>query len=146
VNLKCHAKNLQDIKNVTITAGCLGDEAGPTLLEDKSNKNSGAHFINPKGTISSHIYRIDDYDFPTSIDAMFLDLEGYEMHALLGGHVLIHNHRPGVLVIEENTCGTRRFGIAEDAIRNYLKQFGYVVAERWEEDVIYVLEDYHHDR
>lgn len=144
-NWECLVKNTEKIDNITITQGCLGDEVGEVLLEDKSNKNTGASFINPKGTESAKLFRLDDYTFPAPIDAMFLDVEGYELRILLGGHVHIHNDRPAVLVIEENGLQKRRFDIAEDAVQKYLKQFGYVFAERWEEDAIYILEGKHYD-
>lgn len=144
-NWECLVKNTEKFDNITITQGCLGDELGEVKLEDKSNKNTGASFINPRGTVTAKLFRLDDYTFPAPIDAMFLDVEGYELRILLGGHVHLHNYRPAVLVIEENGLQKRRFDIAENAVGNYLKQFGYVFAERWEEDVIYVLEDYHYD-
>jgi FkbM family methyltransferase len=145
-NWECLVKNTEKIDNITITLGCLGEEVGEVMLEDKSNKNTGASFINPRiGTQSAKQFRLDDYNFPTPVDALFLDVEGYELKILLGGHILIHNDRPALIVVEENGLQKRRFRMPEKALGKYLETFGYQAVERWEEDVIYILEDNHYD-
>lgn len=137
-NYECLTANAEMLDNVKITYGCLGEQEKPVRMRF-SRKNTGKHCVSPSGDLKANMRTVDSLELH-QLSAMFLDVEGYELKVLMGAHSTLHNLRPKVLTIEENGLQSR-YGIAEDAVENYLKTFGYVQKERFEEDVIYALEE-----
>lgn len=148
-NWECLIANCGEIENIYLTQGCLGNNAEIIRMRF-SKKNTGKHCVMPSpnagakdGTHETTIEKLDDFPMlreKPSLDALFLDVEGFELPALMGAHALIHNFKP-LLVIEENGLQSR-YGIADEAVENYLKSFGYVQAQKHDEDVIYVQEEW----
>ena len=142
-NWECLIANLQYTDNVFLTQGCLGDKREKTRMR-YSAKNTGKHCVikDGTGTHPTSMEKLDDFGMMDKrrLDAIFLDVEGYELYALLGAHVLIHNNLP-LLVIEENGLQAR-YGIKDGAIAKHLQNYGYVDAEHHGEDVIYVQENW----
>jgi len=145
-NMECLIANCGEIENVHITQGCLGKDNDLVHMR-YSARNTGKHCVETKkisGTPTTKVEKLDDYFFSNKLDkpldALFLDVEGYELYVLMGAHVLIHNDKP-LILCEENACAAR-YGIAENAVESYLNTFGYRPVERWGEDVIYVPRDW----
>jgi len=135
-NWDCLIRNLEGVENVLLKNGCLGDTKGKAKMR-YSPRNTGKHCIAPDGTHKTSVERLDDFWVP-NLDALFLDVEGYELRVLLGAHALIHNNLP-LLVIEENGLNSR-YNISDEAVPAYLKGFNYYPAEHHGEDVIYAQE------
>lgn len=142
-NMECLIANVGDEPNVFLTQGCLGDKPG-TVQMRYSPKNTGKHCVETKKFPAPKETRMQVIDevFKTGdrIDAIFLDIEGYEIKALLGAINTIQFTHP-LILCEENGCNSR-YGIADDAIEKFLAGLGYEKAERWEEDVIYTHKDW----
>lgn len=136
-NWECLKANTDCVDNLKATFGCLGEQEKVVRMR-YSERNTGKHCVVPDGELEANMTTIDNLNLH-ELSAMFLDVEGYELKVLMGAHSTLHNLRPKLLVLEENGLQAR-YGIADEAVGNYLKTFGYVEKDRYEEDVIYVLE------
>ena len=68
---------------VTVLAQAVGDRSGVTLHLHESATNSGNHSIGAEGIpVSSS--KLDDLDLPSAPSLLWMDIEGYEGHALKG--------------------------------------------------------------
>lgn len=139
-NFECLQPNVRELENVLIMQAGLGDRPGSVAMH-YSKKNTGKHCVKEGVPGTTKIYRLDDLFPPEEkIDAIFLDIEGYELKALLGAMRIIQSCHP-LILCEENGC-SRRYRIADDAIEKHLATLGYTKRERWEEDVIYTHEEW----
>jgi FkbM family methyltransferase len=78
---------------------------------------------------------IDDLGL-TTCDLLALDLEGWELYALLGAVNTITTCRP-VLAIEVNQ-NSQHFGIQEEFLRDTIKALGYRFVQRLQSDELFV--------
>ena len=68
---------------VTVLAQAVGNRSGVTLHLHESLTNSGNHSIGAEGIpVSSS--KLDDLDLPSAPSLLWMDIEGYEGHALKG--------------------------------------------------------------
>ncbi|WP_293713971.1 FkbM family methyltransferase [Stenotrophomonas sp. UBA7606] len=79
---------------VTVLPQAVGDKNGMTLQLHESLTNSGNHAIGQSG-ISVVSSRLDDFCFPSD-SLLWMDIEGYEGHALLGAEFLLASGVPVV--------------------------------------------------
>lgn len=68
---------------VTVLARAVGDRSGVTLYLHESATNSGNHTIGTEG-IPVPSFKLDDLDIPSVPSLLWMDIEGYEGHALKG--------------------------------------------------------------
>lgn len=68
---------------VTVLAQAVGDRSGVTLHLHESATNSGNHSIGAEG-IPVPSSKLDDLDLPSAPSLLWMDIEGYEGHALKG--------------------------------------------------------------
>ncbi|QNU14762.1 FkbM family methyltransferase [Thermomonas sp. XSG] len=80
---------------VTVLAQAVGDRSGVTLHLHESATNSGNHSIGAEGIpVSSS--KLDDLDLPSAPSLLWMDIEGYEGHALTGAGRLLSTGTPAV--------------------------------------------------
>ena len=80
---------------VTVLAQAVGDRSGVTLHLHESATNSGNHSIGAEGIpVSSS--KLDDLDLPAAHSLLWMDIEGYEGHALRGAERLLSSGTPVV--------------------------------------------------
>ena len=91
---------------VTVLAQAVGDRPDATLLLNESATNSGNHAIGSEG-IPVRSSRLDDLLFPQNA-LLWMDIEGYEGHALRGAAHLLATGIP--VVFEFNPVFLRRSG------------------------------------
>lgn len=80
---------------VRVLAQAVGAESMATLLLQESSSNSGNHSIGDKG-IPVLSTRLDDVESPRSDALLWMDIEGYEGHALQGAKKLLAKRVPVV--------------------------------------------------
>ena len=126
-NFECLVRNAP---GVFAARGALGNDRGCAHLR-VHGKNSGGHSL--WGAGHTPVYRIDDLALD-ACDGLFLDLEGYEMHALRGALTTIKKHHP--LIVAEENKKLNNQGFQYGDIQRLLAPLGYRVVDRVGEDII----------
>lgn len=129
-NFVCLALNAA-LPNVYAMRAALGESSrGAALIP---GKNSGGHQIAAtSGPVP--ILRIDDIAIERC-DAIFLDLEGYEIPAIRGAEATLVKFRP-LLVLEENKKA-HRLGYEPGDLEAFLGNLNYRVVDRVGEDIVF---------
>ena len=100
-----------------------------------AGRNCGALFVANTGP--TRTMRIDDLGLK-NCDLIFLDVEGSELRALVGGEATIRASQPTV-IFESKGHGTKFFGEDPHAAEKWLEHVcGYVVADRTRLDTVMV--------
>lgn len=135
-NIAVHASGPE---RVFAARGALGDKRGPIdmVMSGKSTGQHRARYPAEKGLGSVPIYRIDDLALPT-VDALFLDLEGYEAHALAGALDTLARCRPVVMAENNKRANDQGFKLAY--LEGFMSEAGYRVHSRVGEDIIFLPE------
>lgn len=131
-NFKCLELNTREFPNVVRRNGFLGSDHLNRDLR-KHSKSSGGHQTGATSATGLPTATIDEYKF-SDLDAMFLDVEGYEMEILKGARATIKRCRP-LLVLEENRQG-RNYGNSIGDLGTMMRPLGYEVVAREGEDIV----------
>ncbi len=128
---RCSANvKMNAINNVTIYPVGLGDKNGQIGLEVRTAFNRGGNRIAPDGAVgvqSVELVRLDDFDPVTKltkIDLVKIDVEGYELQVLRGGHQVLKRHKP-LLFIEVDDRNLRDQGDSARELISYIFELGY---------------------
>lgn len=128
-NFECLVANAS-APNVYPARGFLDSSGGRSGLREHS-RSSGGHSIGGEGLIPS--YQIDDLRIH-DLDAMFIDVEGYEHEVLNGAMATIERCLP-LLVLEENKK-MHRFGRQTGDLLRQVARFGYKQVRSDGEDIV----------
>lgn len=125
VNYQCLVENTSDIENISSTHAALGNSTGTVHMQRDEHEvgNCGAYYVVPGGDIP--IVNIDDLH--VDVDLIYLDIEGYEYHALMGAKDTIRRSRP-VIGLEDKNLNARYDGM--DAVNMLIDEFGYTIHGR----------------
>jgi FkbM family methyltransferase len=135
-NFACLIKNVPE-QNVVKMNAALGHErtlvkVGPPDVAHINN--CGAYQVLGKGVIPTFL--IDDLNLPIC-DLMYLDIEGYEMFAILGALDTIERCKP-VIALEQKPLPLMYGYEPESASEFLVKEMGYEVAQRVNRDIILI--------
>jgi len=136
VNVRCLWKNLaaRDVfKRVDARAAAFGADVGTCQSVVVSPNNCGAHRIEP-GAGRTPILPIDALGL-IACDAIWLDVEGYELAALWGAEETIERFAP-VVGVEDKGLGAA-FGFDGATMAAWLAARGYVQVGRIGNDKIF---------
>lgn len=127
--------NTMDVQNVIPFWGALGDQTANVGVIEHEPGNCGAHRVEylPDTEAGSPCYRIDK--LMTKPDLIWLDVEGFELQALKGAAETIGQHKP-MVITEEKRLG-RLYGYEDEAISEFLGQFGYSQCSTHAQDRMY---------
>jgi FkbM family methyltransferase len=134
INFECALANLAGWPQVELELAALGRRYRFAYLVP-SDLSSGEHYIlpaptspNPKGSVRVEMPTIDELELD-ACDAIFLDVEGYEIEALAGAVETLDRLHP-TLVLEENAL-VSRYGNVKGTLERELKKYGYVLKQRF---------------
>src|SRR5262249_22397835 len=127
-NWGCLGVKLGGATRIQAWDGVLADVCGPgagrpSVQATRRQGHNIAARPGYRGNIIVPVYAIDDWSYD-DVDALFLDIEGYELYALLGAEATLRRCRP-LLVLEENSC-SQRYGIKPGKLSAWLRDaLGY---------------------
>ena len=117
--------------NVIKVQAALGNVRGDVGVRTDHEGNCGGFYVTDRGLIP--ILRIDD--FAAYVDAIHLDVEGYEAAVLTGADKTLAENHPTIMV--ESIGNGNRFGYSGEHVPLMLLSGGYTVAENLKHDTIY---------
>jgi len=130
VNFRCLCSNAP-AENIIKLNAALGFGRGTIGLTSRPD-NCGALQVDGAGSIPT--LRIDDLGLG-DCDLIYLDIEGFELPALMGAAVTIGLHRP-VIAVEDKGM-SERYGVKVGEIEEWAREtIGYQVIERVNRDLI----------
>lgn len=130
-NFECLCKNVPERNVFKFPAALAAQHRGVDLARQADNV--GAHQVDGLGPIPT--LRIDDLCL-SACDLIYLDIEGCEWLALLGGAETINAYRP-VIAFEDKGLSVK-YGAAKGHIELDLAKIGYRVHSRPGNDVVMV--------
>lgn len=135
-NFSALVQNLEErtTGNVFPVRGILGQKRRPHGFH-RSQKSTGQHYVGSGESVPC--FRIDDLGLE-NCDAIFLDVEGFEIPALRGAVRTIELCGPVIMVEENKRCVTQGFRLGQ--LEAELAALGYVILDRIGEDVVFVHE------
>lgn len=125
VNAGCLAHNLaarDTFKRVEAHAVAFGAEAGDCQMVEVEPGNCGAHRVEPTAGLGIPVRRIDDMGL-AACDAIWLDVEGFELAALKGARETIDRWSPAI-AIEDKGLGAA-YGETHGDAPTWLRSLGY---------------------
>lgn len=114
--------------------GVLGHVRGGVVLTE-STKSTGQHRVAPGELGHVPSYRIDDMGLD-QVDAILLDVEGCEIHALRGATETLRRCRPVVMAEENKRSVGQGFRLGD--LRAFLAGEGYVQVAAIADDLVFV--------
>jgi FkbM family methyltransferase len=137
INFYCLNQNVTS-QNVIKMQCCLGNDSTPVTTQhlvrpDRPNDIGGVHISGPGLT---PVIVIDALNLP-GCDLIQLDVEGYELNALLGAEKTIKKYNP-VLCIEFCEKWLNRYNTSSDKVLGLLKEWGYIQVEEYGVDKIFI--------
>lgn len=150
-NYQALIENVQGLDNVFAFHGCLGSGDEPfgqvgmkRPRRDRNNAGSQQVELGVFDILNDDDEVIRTYDVHTIdriardhiVDAIILDIEGYEIPALMGAVEIIQRCHP-VICVEDKGL-SRKFGYTKGMVARWLRPYGYRVAERMQRDIILV--------
>jgi len=139
VNFYCLNQNITSPKVIKMQC-CLGNNTNPVAVQqlirpDRPNDTGGVH-VNGEGFIPT--IKIDNLNLP-GCDLIQLDIEGYELEALLGAIDTIKKYKP-VLCIEFCEKWLNRYNSNSEKIMNLLLDLGYKQVDEYGVDKIFIID------
>ena len=137
VNFYCLNQNVTS-SNVIKMQCCLGNKAVPVATQQlirpgRLHDTGGVHVTGP-GVTPTIV--IDNLNLP-ACDLIQLDVEGYELNALLGAVETIRKYKP-VLCVEFCEKWLNRYNSSSEHIVKLLTDLGYTLVDRFGVDHIFV--------
>jgi FkbM family methyltransferase len=137
VNFYCLNQNIT-ASNVIKMQCCLGNTPTPVTVQqlvrpDRLHDTGGVHIAGPGHTPT---IIIDNLNLP-GCDLIQLDVEGYELNALLGATETIKKYKP-VLCIEFCEKWLNRYNDSSEGVLKLVHSLGYTLVDEYGVDKIFI--------
>lgn len=139
-NWDCLVMNTRYVVNIMRYSGILGAARGMAAINVQPHGTGGHHVMTREDRphVPVMVHTIDGFGY-TDVDAVFLDIEGFELFALQGAIETLAQCRP-LLVIEDNGC-SKKYGVQPGAVGPWLSQtLDYTLVSTYGEDSLFVPE------
>jgi FkbM family methyltransferase len=134
-NFDCLIRNIKPFAHIVPYHLALGQETTwATALLLPEDNNGGTYRISPTGDLPCRMLRLDDLHLQ-NCDLIQLDVEGYELHALMGARETLARCRP-VLFLEVKDH-LEKHGHNVGQLHHFLKDHGYRMMERVKDDEVW---------
>lgn len=133
-NYDCLVENVRNWKNIEAHRVALGSTEYRVNTYSHEAGNSGAVVVGPGSDVP--MVAIDSLGL-TECDLIWLDVEGYEVRALMGAADTVETFKPAV-IIEENDSGRKLHAFEADAASKWLKERNYFPVLHRGNDCLYV--------
>lgn len=133
VNFRALVHNTSTAKNILSLPCALGNKGGTWCDLEREAGNAGAHQVK-LGDVAP-VVTIDDLNLP-ALDLLYLDIEGFEMMAIMGALNTIVRFKP-VIAIEDKGL-SERYSYKQGHAEKFLAGHGYEVVARPHRDVVMV--------
>lgn len=139
-NYACLVRNVQRSPRITPVFGALGATPGTMALNVQPHSSAGHHIaVRPDlPAIVVPVCTIDGFGYD-DVNAIALDIEGYELFALQGAAATLARCHP-LLVVEVNGC-SHKYGYEAEALVAYLATYGYYQVAAYGEDRVFVSDE-----
>lgn len=141
LNYHCLSFNTIHRKNVFCVNAALGNAPAMIVMDEPEPNNCGAlqvYELPPGGGGSNaiEVQMLDAYkEVMGHVDLMYLDLEGYELHAIAGAVELINRCQP-IIAVEDKGL-SERYGVARGDVLRYIEgTFNYEVCDQYARDYV----------
>lgn len=138
LNYHCLAYNTVHRKNVFCVNAALGSKAGAITMSAPEQNNCGALQVEEvwqDNPVSVPVEMIDNNLTLGHVDLMYLDLEGYELHAIAGAVQTITRCQP-IIAVEDKGL-SERYGVAKGDVLRYIETtFNYEVCDQYARDYV----------
>ena len=131
-NFKCLTLNTINTNNILLYQGVLGCFNKTVKIENNEKTNCGTGSVSTTGNLLQ--FTIDSLHIDT-VDCIHLDVEGYELFAIMGAINTIDRCSP-TIVLEWLDHGNK-FGISQQTIMNVLGGLGYTKMKKVASDMIF---------
>lgn len=135
-NHACFVKNLEDARDarrIHLRYAALGETEGYAKVIVVEEGNCGAHRIGPSSE-GVRVLTIDSLNLP-ACDALFLDIEGFELPALKGAAKTIERFSP-VIAVEMKGLG-EIYGHSDAELHDFCVGLGYDQVSAFGNDRLY---------
>lgn len=135
LNFYCLNQNITDKKVIKLQS-CLGYEKNTVLIKHLDREKidiGGTHVSGPGNTPT---ISIDSLNLP-GCDLIQLDVEGYELKALLGAVETIKKYKP-VLCVEFCEKWLKRYGDSCEILQSFIEGLGYKHIHSFNVDKIFI--------
>lgn len=127
-------------RNIAVHAVALGERSGTVRLnrqrrDGKPTAHEGCPHVDRVGE-TVPVMAIDDFDVAVC-DLLYLDVEGYELHALRGSEGLLQQLRP-VVATEVNQKHLQAYGVTEADLLGFMTGHGYLIGPRFGLDQVFL--------
>lgn len=129
VHHACFARNVTAL-NVTLHRVALNAEPGAIQIAYTPSTTGNSHVATAgEDGITVEARALDSFGL-TAIDFLKVDVEGYELPAILGGEMTIRREKPVIIIEQKPNGNAEKQGFARFAALDMLKSWGGKVA--WE--------------
>lgn len=116
----------------------LGKDYGRVSPVNDSDRCNASYVSNKLNEDVIECCPPDRFSFSEPVDFICLDLEGYELFALMGSKETIKKNKP---VVQVENKHYNRYGIDKNDIRKYMKSIGYSLIQTYKYDEVYKKEE-----
>lgn len=135
-NVACLWRNIaarDALRRVDARMAALGEDVGQCSIVEVEPDNCGAHRIKPgKGKVV--VYPLDGLEL-IACDAIWLDIEGFELAALKGARETLQRFKP-VVCIEDKGL-SEAYGVPVGEAARWLQALGYEQVDRIGNDYVF---------